>query len=385
MTQSVLSEEEAMLKATVRDYADQVLAPNAARYDESGEFPWDNVRGLAELGILGLTVAEEYGGSGGTTRHLAIVAEEIARGCGSTSVILVAHLSLCTEFIATFGTPAQKQRWVPSLASAETIGAFALTEPGSGSDAAAMRTTVTGDEDGYVLNGSKLFTTNAEEAEVFVVLATHDRDLRSKGVSALVVERGADGFTINPQHGKMGMRATSTAELVFEDCAVPGSALLGGEREGFAETMDILNSSRIGIAAQSVGLAQAAYEAAVQYAKQREAFGKNLSEFQGIQWTIADMATDIEAARLLVLQAATLRDLGRPFVTAASMAKLFASRVAVESADRAMQIHGGTGYFAPTTVERLYRDAKVTEIYEGTSEVQRMIIARNVLNEQGQA
>lgn len=374
-----------MLKATVRDYADQVLAPNAARYDESGEFPWDNVRGLAELGILGLTVAEEYGGSGGTTRHLAIVAEEIARGCGSTSVILVAHLSLCTEFIATFGTPAQKQRWVPSLASAETIGAFALTEPGSGSDAAAMRTTVTGDEDGYVLNGSKLFTTNAEEAEVFVVLATHDRDLRSKGVSALVVERGADGFTINPQHGKMGMRATSTAELVFEDCAVPGSALLGGEREGFAETMDILNSSRIGIAAQSVGLAQAAYEAAVQYAKQREAFGKNLSEFQGIQWTIADMATDIEAARLLVLQAATLRDLGRPFVTAASMAKLFASRVAVESADRAMQIHGGTGYFAPTTVERLYRDAKVTEIYEGTSEVQRMIIARNVLNEQGQA
>jgi alkylation response protein AidB-like acyl-CoA dehydrogenase len=385
MTQSVLSEEEAMLKATVRDYADQVLAPNAARYDESGEFPWDNVRGLAELGILGLTVAEEYGGSGGTTRHLAIVAEEIARGCGSTSVILVAHLSLCTEFISTFGTPAQKQRWVPSLASAETIGAFALTEPGSGSDAAAMRTTVTGDEDGYVLNGSKLFTTNAEEAEVFVVLATHDRDLRSKGVSALVVERGADGFTINPQHGKMGMRATSTAELVFEDCAVPGSALLGGEREGFAETMDILNSSRIGIAAQSVGLAQAAYEAAVQYAKQREAFGKNLSEFQGIQWTIADMATDIEAARLLVLQAATLRDLGRPFVTAASMAKLFASRVAVESADRAMQIHGGTGYFAPTTVERLYRDAKVTEIYEGTSEVQRMIIARNVLNEQGQA
>ena len=385
MTQSVLSEEEAMLKATVRDYADQVLAPNAARYDESGEFPWDNVRGLAELGILGLTVDKEYGGSGGTTRHLAIVAEEIARGCGSTSVILVAHLSLCTEFISTFGTPAQKQRWVPSLASAETIGAFALTEPGSGSDAAAMRTTVTGDEDGYVLNGSKLFTTNAEEAEVFVVLATHDRDLRSKGVSALVVERGADGFTINPQHGKMGMRATSTAELVFEDCAVPGSALLGGEREGFAETMDILNSSRIGIAAQSVGLAQAAYEAAVQYAKQREAFGKNLSEFQGIQWTIADMATDIEAARLLVLQAATLRDLGRPFVTAASMAKLFASRVAVESADRAMQIHGGTGYFAPTTVERLYRDAKVTEIYEGTSEVQRMIIARNVLNEQGQA
>jgi alkylation response protein AidB-like acyl-CoA dehydrogenase len=374
-----------MLKATVRDFADQVLAPNAARHDESGEFPWDNVRGLAELGIFGLTIDEAYGGSGGTARHLAIVAEEIARGCGSTSVILVAHLSLCTEFIATFGTDAQKQRWVPALASAETIGAFALTEPGSGSDAAAMRTTVVGDEGGYVLNGSKLFTTNAEEAGVFVVLATHDRELRAKGVSALVVERGADGFAINPQHGKMGMRATSTAELVFDACRVPSDQRLGGEREGFAETMDILNSSRIGIAAQSVGLAQAAYEAAVEYAVQREVFGKHLSEFQGIQWAIADMATDIEAARLLVFHAATLRDLGRPFVTAASMAKLFASRVAVESADRAMQIHGGTGYFAPTTVERLYRDAKVTEIYEGTSEVQRMIISRNLLDEQGQA
>ena len=374
-----------MLRSTVRDFADQVLAPNAARYDESGEFPWDNVRGLAELGVFGLTIDEAYGGSGGTTRHLAIVTEEVARGCGSTSVILVAHLSLCTEFIATFGTAAQKQRWVPALASAETIGAFALTEPGSGSDAAAMRTTVDGDKDGYVLNGSKLFTTNAEEAGVFVVLATHDRELRAKGVSALVVERGADGFAINPQHGKMGMRATSTAELVFEGCAVPGDALLGGEREGFAETMEILNSSRIGIAAQAVGLAQAAYEAAVEYATQREAFGKHLSEFQGIRWTIADMATDIAAARLLVLHAATLRDLGKPFVTAASMAKLFASRVAVESADRAMQIHGGTGYFAPTTVERLYRDAKVTEIYEGTSEIQRMIISRNLLDEQGQA
>lgn len=384
MTQIVLTEEEAMLKATVRDYADQVLVPNAANYDESGDFPWENVRGLAELGVFGLTIDEEYGGSGGTTRHLAIVAEEIARGCGSTSVILVAHLSLCTEFIATFGTPAQKQQWVPTLASAETIGAFALTEPGSGSDAAAMRTTVAGNKDGYILNGSKLFTTNAEEAGVFVILSTHDRNQRARGISALVVERGTDGFTINPQHGKMGMRATSTAELVFENCAVPGGALLGGEREGFAETMEILNSSRIGIAAQSVGLAQAAYEVAVQYATQREAFGKHLSDFQGIQWTIADIATNIEAARLLVLQAATLRDLGRPFVTAASMAKLFASRVAVESADRAMQIHGGTGYFAPTTVERLYRDAKVTEIYEGTSEVQRMIISRNVLNEQEQ-
>ncbi len=382
MIQSVLSEEEAMLRATVREFADQILAPNAAHYDDKGEFPWNNVRGLADLGIFGLTVDEEYGGSGGTTRQLVLVAEEIARGCGSTSLIFVAHLSLCTQFIANYGTDTQKRRWIPTLTTAEAIGAFALTEQGSGSDAAAMRTTVAVDENGYILNGSKLFTTNALEANVFVVLATHDHDLHARGISALVVERDTKGFTINPQHGKMGMRATSTAELVFEECVLPEDALLGSKGKGFGEAMHILNSSRIGIAAQCVGLAQAAYEAAVQYAGHREVFGKHLSDFQHIQWSIADMATDIEAARLLVLHAATLRDLGKPFVTAASMAKLFASRVAVESANRAMQIHGGTGYFAPSAVERLYRDAKVTEIYEGTSEVQRMIISRNLLNEQ---
>jgi butyryl-CoA dehydrogenase len=213
-----------------------------------------------------------------------------------------------------------------------------------------------------------------------VVLVTHDRGLRTRGIDVLVVERGTPGFTINPQHGKMGMRASSTAELVFEDCAVPEENRLGGEGEGFKATMEVLNSSRIAIAAQCVGLAQAAYDASVQYAKQREAFGKRLAEFQGIQWSIAEMATNIEAARLLVLEAATLLDRGLPFVTEASMAKLFASRVAVEAADRAVQIHGGVGYFAPTLVERLYRDAKVTEIYEGTSEVQRMIISRNILD-----
>ena len=376
----MLTEEERLLKATVQEFADQELAPRAGYYDEHGEFPWENVRKMAELGLFGLTIDEEYGGSGGTSRQLAVVAEEIARGCGATSVVYIAHLALCAQFITMYGTEGQKQRFVPPLARAETIGAFALTEPESGSDAAAMRTTVTRSDGHYVLNGTKQFTTNAIEAGTFVVLATHDRELRSRGVDALVLERDTPGLTINPQHGKMGMRGSSTAELVFEDCAVPEENRLGPEGEGFRETMQVLNASRIPIAAQCVGIARAAYEASVQYAKQRQAFGKPLADFQSLQWKIADMATEIDAARLLVLRAATLKDQGQPYATEASMAKLFASRVAVECADRAVQIHGGTGYFAPTPVERYYRDAKVTEIYEGTSEIQRLIIARSLLD-----
>ena len=379
MTNQLLNEEERLLKTTVRDFADRELAPRAADYDESGEFPWDNIKGMAELGLLGLTIDEEYGGSGGTTRQLAIAVEEIARGCAATSVIYIAHLFLCAKFIEMFGTEGQKRRFVTPLARGEEMGAFALTEAGSGSDAGALRTTATKSDGHYLLNGSKLFITNAAEAQTFVVMATHDRSLRTHGIDAIVVERGTRGLSVNPQHGKMGMRASSTAEVVFEDCPVPEENRLGAEGEGFGEAMQMLNASRITIAAQCVGIAQAAYEASVSYAKQREAFGQHLADFQGIQWMIADMATNIEAARLLVHQAASLRDEGLPFVTEASMAKLFASRVAVESADKAVQIHGGTGYFAPTPVERYYRDAKVTEIYEGTSEVQRLIIARNIL------
>ena len=379
MNELLLTEDELLLRSTVRDFAEQQLAPRAAGYDEREEFPWDNVRGMAELGLFGLTIDEAYGGSGGTTRQLAIAAEEIARACGSTSVLYLAHLSLCTQFIQMSGTEEQKSRFVPPLARGEVIGAFALTEPGAGSDAAAMQTTATKTDGHYVLNGTKLFTTNALEAQTFVVLATRDRGLRTRGIDALVVERDTEGFSINPQHGKMGMRATSTAELVFEDCAVPEENRLSEEGEGFRQTMEVLNSSRIGIAAQCVGIAQAALDASVEYAKRREAFGQQLANLQAIQWMIADMATGVDAARLLVYRAATLRDMGLAYATQASMAKLYASRVAVESADKAVQIHGGTGYFAPTTVERLYRDAKVTEIYEGTSEVQRMIIARNVL------
>jgi alkylation response protein AidB-like acyl-CoA dehydrogenase len=379
MTDLLLTEEEKILQSTVRDFADKVLAPRAAAYDQSGEFPADNVAGIAGLGLFGLGIDEAYGGSGGTARQGAIVVEELARGCAGTSTVYVAHQSLAAHYINMFGSDEHKQKYLPGMVTADTIAAFALTEPGAGSDAAGIQTTATRDGDDYVLNGSKIFITNAAEAGVLVVLASLDLSLRSKAFVALIVDGDTPGLTITPMHGKMGIRASSTCEVFFDNCRVPIANRMGDEYEGFKLTMDVLNASRIGIAAQAVGIAQAAYEEAVKYAKQREAFGKHLADHQGIQWMIADMATEVEAARLLVLQAATLRDQGMPFVTEASMAKLFASRVAVETADKAVQIHGGVGYFSPTTVERLYRDAKITEIYEGTSEVQRMIISRSVL------
>ena len=381
MDNLLLTEEEQLLRTTVRTFADNALAPRASAYDQSGDFPADNVEGLAELGLFGLGIDEAYGGSGGTARQGAIVAEELARGCTATSTVYVAHQSLAAQFIHMHGIAEQKNRYLPGMTTGWTIGAFALTEPGAGSDAASIRTTAERDGDDYVLNGSKVFITNATEAGVLIVLASLDLSLGSRGFVALIVDRDTSGMTITPMHGKMGIRASSTCEVYFDDCRVPVVNRLSEEREGFRATMEVLNASRIGIAAQAVGVAQAAFEQAVDYAKQREAFGKHLSEMQGIQWMIADMATQVEAARLLVMQAATLLDAGRPFVTQASMAKLFASRVAVETADKAVQIHGGVGYFSPSTVERLYRDAKITEIYEGTSEIQRMIISRNVLGD----
>lgn len=381
MSGYLLSEEESLLKSTVKDFVDNEIAPRAAAYDESGEFPYDNFKGLAELGLLGLTLDEEYGGSGGTFRQLAIAVEEVARACAATSTSYIAHLSLCAQFINMWGTDGQKRQFLPKLANGEHIGAFALTEPGSGSDAGAMRTTATRSNGGYLLNGSKTFITNAPEAAVFAVLATHDPALRTRGIDALIVEGDSTGLSVNPLKGKMGMRASSIAEVVFEDCPVPSENRMGDEGEGFRETMHVLNSSRISIAAQCVGIAQAAYEAAVAYVKRREAFGQKLAELQAIQWMIADMATQIDAARLLVMRVATLRDEGMPIVKEASMAKLYASRVAVESADKSVQMHGGAGYLAPTDAERYYRDAKVTEIYEGTSEIQRLVIARSILRD----
>ncbi|MBK50384.1 MAG: acyl-CoA dehydrogenase [SAR202 cluster bacterium] len=379
MPDFMISDEELLLKKEIRRFALSELEPHASEFDSSGKFPRKNIEGLANLGLTGLTIDEKYGGVGGTSKQLAIVAEEIARGCGSTSVIFLAHLSLCTQFINTYGTEEQKTKYLSDLISAKSIGAFALTEPGAGSDSAKIATSLHKVGGEYLLNGTKLYTTNAKEADVFVIIANRDIRLNRKGIVALILERGAEGFVINPQSGKMGMRASSTAELVFNNTPVPEKNIIGEGADGFKKLMDILNGSRIGIAAQGVGLAQAAYDVSVSYAKQRSAFGNKLDQFQAIQWMIADMATDIEASRMLVYKAAEYKDDGLKYAKEASMAKLLSSRVAVESANKAVQIHGGLGYFAPTVAERLYRDSKVTEIYEGTSEIQRMIISKEAL------
>jgi alkylation response protein AidB-like acyl-CoA dehydrogenase len=379
MTGYLLSEDELLLKNTMRDFADNELVPNAAGLDESQEFPWDNFRKLADLGMLGLGIDEEYGGSGGTTRQIVVVGEEIARGCAATATTCLAHLCLCAHFIQMYGTEGQKRQFLPDLATGKKVGAFALTEPGAGSDAGNMQTASKRSNGSYVLNGTKTFITNAPEADVFVVMATQDRSLRTRGIDALIVEGDTKGITVNPLKGKMGIRASSIAEVVFDNAAVPEENRMGDEGEGFRLTMQVLNASRIAIATLCVGIAQAAFESAVNYSKQREIFGQHVADFQGIQWMIADMATQLDAARLLTMRSATLLDAGQPFIKEASMAKLFASRAAVELSDKAVQIHGGVGYLAPTTAERLYRDAKVTEIYEGTSEVQRLIIARQIL------
>jgi len=380
MSSFMLTNEDLLLRKEIRRFAVNELAPHASQFDSSGEFPRKNIDGLAKLGLTGLTIDEKYGGAGGTSKQLALVAEEIARCCGATSVIFLAHLSLCTQFINTYGTEEQKSKYLPDLISAKSIGAFGLTEADAGSDSAKINTSVRKNGEGYSLNGTKLFTTNAKEADVFVIIANQDPQFDRKGIVSVILERGAKGFVINPQSGKMGMRASSTAELVFNNTPISKENILGGEIDGFKKVMNILNASRIGIAAQGVGLAQAAYDVSLLYAKQRSVFGAKLSEFQAIQWMIADMATEIEASRMLVYKAADHKDKNIRYVKEASMAKLLSSKVAVESANKAVQIHGGLGYFSPTIAERLYRDSKVTEIYEGTSEVQRMIISRECLN-----
>ena len=379
MPDFMVSDEDLLLKKEIRRFAINELEPYASEIDSSGKFPRKNIDGLVELGLTGLTIDEKYGGVGGTSKQLAIVAEEIARGCGSTSVIFLAHLSLCAQFINTYGTEEQKTKYLSDLVSAKSIGAFGLTEPNAGSDSARITTSIRQVGDEYVLNGTKLYITNAKEADIFVIIANREPQLNRSGIVGIILERGAEGFNINPQSGKMGMRASSTAELVFNNTPISAKNIIGDGVDGFKKLMDILNGSRIGIAAQGVGLAQAAYDVSVSYSKQRSAFGRKLSESQAIQWMIADMATGIEASRMLVYKAAEYKDNNIKYIKEASMAKLMSSKVAVDSANKAVQIHGGLGYFAPTIAERLYRDSKVTEIYEGTSEIQRMIISREAL------
>ena len=380
MPDLILNEEEQMLQTLVRDFADRELIPRAKEADEKQEFSWENWRGMAGLGLTGVGIDTEYGGSGPAGyRKVSIVAEEVARGDAGASVSVLAHLSLGTTTIYRFGNEEQKKRLVPSLASGKGIAAWALTEPGGGSDAAALQTTATERDGMYFLNGSKMFITNASVAESIVVFATHDRSLGYKGISAFVVHRDSPGLTVNPLHGKMGMRSSTTDEVVFQDTPVPMENRLGEEGRGFNYAMDILDSSRIIIAAQCVGIGQSALEAAVRYAQQRETFGKPIAQHQAIQFMLAEMATAVHGARIATMNAATLKDEGLPFVNEASMAKLIASEMCVDVSSQAMQVHGGIGYFQDAGVERIFRDARVTTIYEGTSEVQKLIIARQIL------
>ncbi len=381
MSSLLLTEEEKLLQNTMRSFAQKELAIKEPQYDDAEEFQWDNISGLASLGMFGLGIDSKYGGTVGTTRQVAIAIEEIAKGCAATSSIVGAHLSLATQTINTLGTESQKDRYLPELVSGKKIGAFGLTESGGGSDVAGMKTVVVKQDNNYIINGAKGFITNGDIAQVLIIFASHDTSLRAKGISAFIVDKETPGVTVSKQTGKMGIRASSTAEIILENCEVPQENLIGKEREGFKNAMQILDVSRIMIGAQGVGIAQAAFEAAVKYAQQREAFGQNLSNFQAIRWMIAEMATEIQAARLLTYYSAELNDNRFPFATEASMAKLFGSEIAVKAVDKAMQIHGGSGYFKPTLVERLYRDAKITQIYEGTTEIQKLVISRNILRD----
>jgi alkylation response protein AidB-like acyl-CoA dehydrogenase len=377
--QPLYTEQQEMLAATVREFAQKEVAPRAAEVDESEEFPLTQFRGLASLGMTGLTVDEAYGGAGGGYRDMMVVVEEVGAACGSTSTVLITHVSLGSQTINQFGTHKQKQKWLAATTSGQKIAAFALTEPQTGSDALGLQTTLKDEGDSYILNGTKLFCTNGAAADIFTVFTTQDRSAGYRGISAIVVERGTPGFAINPQHGKMGMRGCATAELVFENCRVPKSNLLGQPGDGYRIALKILDSSRIMIAAQCLGLARGALDAAISYARQRKAFGSPIGTKQAIQFMLADMATELDAARLLTFRAASRYDAGLPHSKEAAMAKVYASEMAGRVASKALQIHGGVGYFRPSAVERIYRDQRVTEIYEGTSEIQRLVISRELL------
>jgi alkylation response protein AidB-like acyl-CoA dehydrogenase len=374
-----LTPDQQAVRDAARQFAEAELGEKIAPYDERHEFPWPIIGKLGELGFLGALVPPEYGGAGLDYVSYALLVEELNRGDASVGITMWGHNSLCANHILTFGSPAQKTRYLPPLASGQVLGAWGLTEPGSGSDAAALRTRAELRDGAWVLNGSKAFITNASIGKTAVVMARTDPEKKSKGISAFVLEKGMPGFTASKPYRKLGLHASDTAELIFEDARVPAENLLGERGQGFVQAMQVLEGGRIAMAAMGVGIAQAALDQALKYMKQRTAFGRTLAEFNGLQGMVADIATEVETARLLTLQAAWLKDQGRPAMHAAAMAKLFASETAMRAATRAVQIHGGAGYITEFPVERIFRDAKLTEIGEGTSEIQRLVIAREIL------
>lgn len=374
-----LTKEQEMIRTMTREFAEKEIKPLASEIDETGKFPWETIKKMGELNLLGLPIPTKYGGAGVDTVSYAIAVEEISKKCASTGVIMSVHTSVGTYPIYFFGSEEQKQRFVVPLAKGERIGAFALTEPGAGSDASALQTSAFLEGDHYILNGSKIFITNGSVAGSVIVMAKTDKKAGHRGISALIVEKGTEGFSLGSQEKTMGMIGSDTSELVFENCMVPKENLLADEGMGFRIAMKALDGGRIGIAAQALGIAEAALEESVKYAKEREQFGKPIAKFQAVQWMIANMSAEIEAARLLVYNAAFLKDKGVNFSKEAAMAKLYASEVAMRTTIKALQIHGGYGYIKDYPIERFFRDAKVTEIYEGTSEIQRMVIASTLL------
>jgi len=377
------TEEHHQLRKTIRAFTEAEMLPHVMEWDESQQFPVAIFRKLGDLGVLGSVFPEELGGSGYSYVDYSILVEELARVDPSIALSIAAHVSLCANHIFLGGivgeNDAQRRKYIPKLASGEWIGAWALTEPESGSDAGGTRTAAIRQGDCWILNGSKTFITNAHIADVFVIMAMTDRAQATHGISAIVVEKGTAGFRTGKKENKLGMRCSPTGELLFTDCRVPGANLIGKQGEGFIDSLRVLDGGRISIAALSVGIAQGAYEASLKYSKQRKQFGRFISEFQAIQNKLADMATEIDAARLLTLRAAWLKDSGAPVNKESSMAKLYSSEVAVRVANEAVQIHGGYGFIKDYPVEKFYRDAKLCTIGEGTSEIQRMVIARQLL------
>lgn len=374
-----LTKEQSVAQKLFRDFAEAEVKPLAQEIDEEERFPTETVEKLKKYGFLGIPFSKQFGGQGCDTLTYAICVEEMSRVCGTTGVIVSAHTSLGADPINKYGTPAQKEKYLVPLARGEKLGAFGLTEPGAGTDASGQQTKAVLDGDHYVLNGSKIFITNGGQADIYIIFAMTDKSKGTKGISAFIVEKDFPGFSIGKKELKMGIRASSTTELIFENCIVPKENLLGQEGKGFGIAMGTLDGGRIGIAAQALGLAQGALDETVAYVKERKQFGRPIAAFQNTQFELANMKTKIEAARLLVYKAALAKDKGGKFSTDAAMAKLYASEVAMEVTTKAVQLHGGYGYTRDYNVERMMRDAKITEIYEGTSEVQRMVISGALL------
>ena len=378
-----LTPEQKQIRELARDFAESEVAPVIRRYDETHEFPREILDKLGKTGLLGALVPEQYGGAALDYVSYALAVEELNRVDASVGITMWAHNSLCTNHITLFGSREQKATYLPRLARGESLGAWGLTEPGSGSDAAAMKSRAARDGEHFVLNGTKAFITNAGVGQIAVVMAVTDSDLGNKGISAFILEKGMAGFSAGAPYRKLGLHASNTAELILDSVRVPAGQLCGELNMGFANTMQVLEGGRIAMAAMAVGIAQGALDQALKYMKQRSAFGRTLAEFNGLQGMVADMGTEVEAARLLTLRAAALKDGGRPAKIAASMAKVFASEVAMKATTKSLQIHGGAGYITEFPIERMFRDAKLTEIGEGTSEVQRMVIAREILGFKG--